>query len=332
MHQLRATFLLLAAIAANLCAARAEGQTKPQRSTAPEFKPGQFDGVFFADVKSVLKGELPGQQVQSLAASNQTQAGSKQASAGSATASESAAAGAREQLMSSGGVSWHLLISPIALEDLVKGSKLKLDQIVTTPAAFAGGGYDEARREFSLLALLFAIIETHPGEVRWKNSAAVARESFARVAANTKVGSRQVYDEAKKRLLDLEDLINGSQLSGNAKSDIEWSQLIDRVPIMQLLEWAQQDFISPHSADEAKFAANLEELQRYAELVAVLGQISLQTEMPDADDTDYQALAQDTITQARQISLAVQTSNAERARQANGKLGQSCTNCHDNFR
>lgn len=234
--------------------------------------------------------------------------------------------------MSSGGVAWHQLISPNSLEDLVKGSKLQLEQIVTTPAEFAGGGYDEARREFSLQALLFAIIETYPGDVRWKNSAGVARESFARVAANTKVGSRQVYDEAKKRVLDLTDLINGAPLSGNAKSEIEWSNLIDRVPVMQLLEWAQQDFVAPHSSDEAKFSANQEELQRYAELVAILGQISLQAEMPDADDKDYQALAQEMINQARQISLAVQTDNAELARQASGKLGQSCANCHDNFK
>jgi len=326
MNHKRLTLFLLTAIAANLGHARVQAQSKPQRAIAPEFKPGQFDGIFFPDVKSVLKGELPRQQAQVTVGTNPFGSGS------TAALPTSSSAGEQRNSSSSGGVAWNQLISPESLEDLVKGSKLQLDQIVTTPAAFAGGGYDEARREYSLQALLFAIIETYPGEVRWKNSAGVARESFVRVAANTKVGSRQVYDEAKKRLLDLTDLINGAPLSGDAKNEIEWSKLIDRVPVMQLLEWAQQDFVSPHSSNEVKFAANQEELQRYAELVAILGQISLQAEMPDADDKDYQALAQEMINQARQISLAVQTNNAELARQASGKLGQSCTNCHDNFK
>ncbi len=301
------------------------GQTKPQRATAPDFKPADFEGVFFPNVKSVLKGELPGKQTAPLAAT-----------AASSTATTANAINANAEMSdntaSSGNVAWKDLISPTSLEDLIKGSKLRLDQVVTTPAAFAGGGYEEARKEYSLQALLFAIIETYPGDVRWKNSAGVARESFVRVAANTKVGSRQVYDEAKKRLLDLGDLLNGSQLSGEAKSDIDWSNLIDRAPMMQLLDWAQQDFVAPHSASESKFAENKEELQRYAELIAVLGQISLQPEMPDANDDDYQALAKEMVAQARQISLAVQTNNPELARQASGKLGQSCTNCHDNFR
>ncbi|MEZ6134736.1 MAG: cytochrome c [Pirellulaceae bacterium] len=295
---------------------------KPTRSAAPEFKPGQFDGVFFNDVSSVLKGELPTRQtaVQIAAISNAAPSNNSNSSV---------------NLDSSGDPSdpmaWHNLISPTSLEDLIKGSKLRLDRVITTPAAFAGGGFQEARKEFSLQSLLFAVIETHPGDVRWKSSSGVAREAVARAAANTKVGSRQVYDEAKKRLADLGDLMNGSQLDGAAKTEIEWSKLIDRVPLMQLLEWSKEDFISTYSASETQFAENNEELQRYAELVAVLGKAAIQDGMPDANDDDYKALAHDMITQAQQIVLAVKTNNAELARQAAGKLGQSCQNCHDNF-
>ncbi len=164
---------------------------------------------------------------------------------------------------------------------------MRLDQLITTPAAFAGGGFQQARKEFSLQALLFAIIEAYPGDVRWKSSAAVAREAFASAAANTKVGSRQVYDEAKKRLADLGELMNGAQLPGDARSEIEWSMLIDRVPLMQLLEWAEKEGVATYSASESQFKAHPEELRRFAELIAVLGKASIAAEMPDADDDDY---------------------------------------------
>ena len=59
---------------------------------------------------------------------------------------------------------------------------------------------------------------------------------------------------------------------------------------------------------------------------------SLAEEMPDATDTDYQGFATQMIEQAKQITLAVETSNPALARQAAAQLGQSCQDCHDNFR
>ncbi len=304
------TFLFL------LLISPAWGQRKPERVEAPKFTSGQFGSIFFADAASMLKGERP----------------SAQAPVRLATANAVAAPAAAASTTAVDPLAWHNLISAASLEDLVKGSKLRLDETITTPAAFAGGGAVIARKEFSLLALLFAIIENNPGEVRWKSSATVARELMVRVAANSKIGTQQVYAEARKRLADLGDLTNGAQLSGEANSEIAWSQLIDRVPLMQLLEWAQQEHIAPYTSNPAEFEKNKEALTRYAELVSILGKATLIEEMPDAADGDYQALAGEMIAQAQQVVLAVKTGNAELARQASGKIGQSCTKCHDSFR
>lgn len=286
---------------------------KPPRAKPPEFKQSEFDSVFFKDPRSTLKGELPTSKI--------TEAAAPQ----TGTATESATE-------SDDPLAWQNLVSPESLEDLIKGAKLRLDRIITTPAAFSGGGFVVARREFSLLAVLFAIIEDYPKEVRWKSSSPLARELMARMAANAKVGSIQSYNEAKKRMLDLGDLLNGSKLVGEAKTETDWSNLMDRTPLMQLLKWGQQDYINKHVASETNFKSNLSELKNYAEMVAVLGKISLAEDMPDATDDDYKGFAQDMIEQARQIAFAVETENAELARTSAGKLGQSCSNCHDNFR
>jgi hypothetical protein len=301
----------------------AAAQNKPTRSTPPEFKQGQFKGVFFDDLASVLRGPFPDDVQRPLEGTS------------NAPPRNDSIADRAESPNTQGSPSdipWKSLISPASLEDLVKGAKLRLDSLVTTPAAFAGGGFQEARKEFSLQALLFAIIEVYPADVRWKGSAAVARESMSRVAMNSTVGSRQVYDEAKKRLLDLEDLLNGSKLTGESRTEAPWHRLMDRGPLMQLLEWAHQEHITPSTANQAQFNANKSELQRYAELVAVLGQVSILEEMPDAKDNDYQAYAREMIAQAQAIVLAVQSNDAELARQASGRLGQSCSTCHENFR
>jgi hypothetical protein len=294
-------------------------QRKPERVEAPKFTSGQLNSIFFSDAAGQLKGQRPTSQVAPKPVVNSASAlaNSSRASTGNAADSDPNA--------------WHNLISPTALEDLIKGSKLRLDKTITTPAAFAGGGFAVARKEFSMQALLFAIIETYPGEVRWKSSAPVARELLSRVAANTKVGSVQVHDEAKKRLLDLGDLTNGSQLSGKASSEVNWSTLIDHAPAMQLLEWAQKENIAPDVASPEMFAKNKDALQHYAELVAVLGRVLTVEEMPYAEEKEYVSLARAMIEQAQQVRLAAKTDNADLARQAAAKLGQCCNNCHSSY-
>ncbi len=321
MFLLRKLFVAAVFLSVFQVASEARGQRKPERVEAPKFTSGQMSGVFFPDAASQLKGVRP-----------TGQPAPRPALAENAKSKNAATSTASSETDSADATAWHNLISPDAIEDLIKGSKLRLDKTVTTPAAFAGGGFAVARKEFSMQALLFAIIESYPSDVRWKSSAGVARELMSRVAANTKVGSAQVYEEAKKRLLDLGDLTNGTQLSGKAGGEIEWAKLIDHAPIMQLLEWAQQENIAPNSASSDRFAQNKDALQHHAELVAILGKVMTVEEMPYADDKEYVALANEMIDQARQVVLAVKTENAELARQSASKIGQSCTKCHDTFR
>lgn len=271
-------------------------------------------------MNSVLTGELPKTKSSLQISSSPGSTSGSRAANGNTTSNENDPMG------------WKALISPTSLEDLVKGSKLRLDKVITTPTAFAGGGFNDARREFSLLALLFAIIENYPGDVRWKASSAAARGAMERTAANTKVGSRQVYDESKKRVQDLQTLLSGSPITAEVKTEIVWENLIDISPLMKLLEWAQDGQIAKMTASEELFKQNQEEIARMSELVAVLGRTTIFEGMPNADDTQFVDLAKEMIAQAQQINSAVQSGNAELARTASGKLGQSCITCHESYR
>lgn len=293
-------------------------QTRPARSRPPQFSDDQFRNVFFPDVTRMLRGKLP--------------TAAELANAPKPAANEPGQADNGGTTSGNDPLAWNRLISPVSLEDLIKGAKLALDQVVTTPQAFASGGYAKARLDFSMLAVLFAVIEVYPDDIRWKDSSAAARELLARVAANTKVGSQPVYNEAKLRLIDLGDLTRGTQLDYVAKSELNWSQLIDREPLMQLLEMAYEENIDDLVASQASIAQNPDKLRMYAELVAVLGRVALADEMPDADDDDYQAFCLEMIQAAGQINLAIETSDAELARQASAAIGQSCSKCHDDFR
>jgi len=300
----------------------------PARAKPPIFTPGQFDGIFFPDVSQALKGPRPKSDSDQLSKNPSTIAANPDQPANdSAGEMASGDAGGSKQL-----IDWKSLISAQSLEDLIKETKLRLDKIVTTPTAFAGGGFAEARKEFSLLAALFSIVHQYPQPVRWQKSAKATSTLMSRVATNTKVGSRQVFDEARLRMQDLEQLLSGSALSSAEATESQAGNLIDIVPLMQLVDRSYSQAIKPFSANESEFKKNASELERNSQLVAVLAHLALAKGMPNAEDDTFVQLANEMLQSAKQVAFAAESQQAQLARTAAGKLGQSCVQCHENYR
>lgn len=291
---------------------------KPTRVKPPEFKEEEFEGVFFADVKKQLVGPLPTR-------GDLANAGKASPAGPSGTASPTASEG--------GSNVWKDRISGQSIEDLVKETKRRLDGIVTNPAKFAAGSYKDARREFTLMAVLFAAIEQYPENIRWKNSASIARSRFGRMAANAKVGTAPAFNEAKLRMEDLATLLKGTALTdANPTPEIVWPDIVDRNPAMQILEWALRENLDPKVASESQFKAHGEEAMMYAELIGLIGETLHQPGMNDAEDAEYKNWSAKMIAESTRIVEAVKLSNATMAREAAGQLGQSCDGCHNTFR
>ncbi len=225
----------------------------------------------------------------------------------------------------SGSNIWKERISGQSIEDLVKEAKPRLDACISSPAKFTGGGFKDARREFTLLAILFAAIEHYPEKIRWQPSAAVARSKFGRIAANTKVASTPVFQEAKLRMEDLATLLKGSSLSENTPpSELVWSEIADRGPSMELLEWAFREHVNQYVASEAEFKSHAEDALKYAELIAIIGETLHQPGMNDADDEEYKSWTAKMIQATQRVVEAVKLGNATLARESAGQLDQAC--------
>lgn len=289
---------------------------KPERATPPKFQANEFSGVFFPDPIAQLQGPPPTAESMANRANTESNAN------GDAPESDS---------LGSGNDVWKQMISAQTIEDLIKESKSRVDGVITTPAKFAGGGYSAARREFTLLGSLMAIIAQYPDEIRWKGSAPYARTVFSRMAANCKVGTQQVFNEAKQRQQDLSDLLKGTKLSGNPE-ETNWADTADRGPAMQILEWALRENLAPNTNSEDSFNGNMEEVVKYAELVAAYGLILQQEGMTDADDESYVQFAKAMVAAANETLKGVRSKDADLARSAVAKIDQSCNKCHETYR
>jgi hypothetical protein len=295
---------------------------KYRRARPPAFDSGQTSGIFFDDVfQQAVEGVRPGSL------------GSSFGQPGSVAATPLPDGGNAPSAGGSPDSQWSKLISGATIEDIVKAAKLEVDKSVTTPTQFRSRDYRSCRKLFTVLALMFAVIEEFDGDVRWKQQAPALRQAFARAAANCKTGSDQAYNEAKLRKLDLQDVIGGGSVNlPDGKPRENWETVCDRSPLMQILEMSLQQQLQPNTANQAAFQASHEDLYREAQLVAVIGLVLKQDGMMDAGDEEYNGFCDQMTTPSVALVEAIKSNSHDQAVSAVGQISQACSACHELYR
>ncbi len=321
IHRISSSRLCLAT-AILFAIASAVGLAVERRAPAPTFNSDSFRGVFFESSTEAIRGNRP-------------ELGKAQAAAPATNAAVAASGGGGAAAADAGGPAsgFALYVSAPTLEDEVKQIRSQFDGTITTPAAFASGGFQKARVQLTVLASLFAIIHEYSGEVRWKKDAAAARDLLSRAAANCKSGSAQVYNEAKQRKADLEDLVSGTGLSDReAEAENDWEAIAERVPLMIYLDGLTEGALKESSRDEATIKEQADRLRKTAEMISAVGLILTKEGLDDADDTDYQELCQLMVAAGRDVTKGLDQGNPAAVSKAVGEITKSCSKCHESYR
>ena len=294
------------------------GREPSRRARPPNWKPGAAEEVFFRDAfRDALFGMRPSHL-----------AGGKNP----ATAVSPGDA-ATNPLTAVAGRGWSTIISADTIEDEIKVLAQQVNQTVTTPAKFASRGYLDARTQFSLLGLLFAIAHEYDGDIRWQKHAATVRDRFLHAASIAKVGTIQVYNAAKNRKAELDELVRGGSIDTDSPSvGDSWLQRLDRGPLMERLESAHQESIEPALASAAALRAAADRVIHEAELIAAIGYVLTRDGMEDANDEEYVEYCVQLKRAARDVIQAVKQNNYSAARSAAGEISKSCSNCHETYR
>jgi cytochrome c556 len=231
-------------------------------------------------------------------------------------------------------LTWSNLITPNTLETEVKRLSQSVASTVTTPSVFKGGGYKDARRDFSELAVLFAVTAQYNGDARWKDAAAGLRDVFSQAAASANVGTDQSYREAVARKQDLADLVRGGRPQVPKADAVvaDWSHVAAREPLMQRMNIAHQERLTKWLADAATFRRNRSDVQHEAQIVALLADVIHREAFEYWDDETFAGYATDQRQSAADVAAAAASDNYDQAREAIGRATNACTNCHDGYR
>ncbi|MGY8769597.1 MAG: hypothetical protein ACKVH8_14365 [Pirellulales bacterium] len=318
-------FALLCCLSVLVVSSAQAQQTTKRRAKLPKFDPSTTSLFFFDDVFSQgLVGERPSVLSANLVAIPST-GGPVMTNTGGPTGSEEPSAGGAEE--------WAALISPSTLQDEIKSINGRVQELVLNVRKFNGGGFSDARKEFTELAFLFEVIAQHPGDVRWKEYAVTARDLFARVAVNCKVGTDNSFKEAKNRAIDLQEMVRGGSIDIREGEEIAtWDKIADRSPLMERLETAYNERLKPWTASESEFRSNTSEILHEAELIASIAHAIKHEGFEYYDDDDYLGYCDKMKISALEVVAAVKENNADKARTAASMIFKACDECHDGYR
>lgn len=297
--------------------AQEAGRPKPKRAQPRTFDPAKTEGVFFPDAfQKALSGPRPADIGRPVAATPQATPGGP---------SEGPAP------MAAGGA-WSAIVSAESLQDEVTSIKQLIDGQVTTPTAFAGGAYKDVRREFTVLGVIFNTIAEFDGEVRFKKSALVARDAFIRAGLNAKSGAQAVYNEAKLRKADLQELVGGGEIKGAAGEEkFQWDKTC-RPPLMQRFDLSEKSRLLPWTSSKGEFDKHNEELLREAQIIAVIARTIKRADFEFYDDSGYLKYCDELAAAATEIAEGVKANNYDRARMGAAAVSKACSDCHNDYR
>ncbi|MEM7785518.1 MAG: hypothetical protein AAF623_19380 [Planctomycetota bacterium] len=296
-------------------------ERKPQkvkRVKRPQFSPQDWDGIYFENLFAEgLVGDRPDQ----LAANNEL---NKPSEMSNQTGSD--------MPTTDQDFAWSRFVSGTTIEDEVKTIQLELAKVITSPVKFKSD-YDKVHHHFSMLSMLFGIIREYDSDVRWKKYAGPAQASFERAAANSRVGTIQAFESCKRRKEEIQELVRGGNFVGEDKAPdlLDWGTVVDRTPIMERLQ-ISYDQMKKATSNESDFKDNIEIILHESELVAAMSETLLRENFVDADDEGYAEFAKAMSFAAVNLTKSCKTKNYDMAANSVNQIGQSCSNCHSEWR
>jgi hypothetical protein len=147
------------------------------------------------------------------------------------------------------------------------------------------------------------------------------------------VASEDTYAEAKERHDQLVDLLRGNQHRQEEPPEpVDGSQVADRSVLMQRMEQSLKVQISPNLGNKTVFRGQATTLGHEAQLLAMLAEWIGREGYEYWDDDSYAHEARQLRDAATELGAASRARDYGRARQAAGRIGQSCSNCHEDYR
>lgn len=280
------------------------GQARCEEFAKPPVWSDDVKSIFFDDARTALSGEPP-------TTSNNNQNKPSELSAPS------------EKV-------WAELIDSETLMSAIRGINNEVGRKSRNVAAFKAGVHLECRRDMTLLGTLFGIVQTYPGEIRWKDSAPKLEQLCLNAAQSCLQGTDESHAVLVEALTQIFDVFRGQALADGEVSE----ELLtpEFAPLMQSMEEITERAIPAYVGKQIEFRKRADAAAREAAVLVVLSQVIRGEEYGFADDETYQSHADQLRDAAQRLQKAALANEFNESVDAAAAIGQACAKCHADYR
>ncbi len=291
----------------------AQSHRKPPNKRPPKKWDQSLLDVFFKDIRSEVGPGQPGTAPRMTASNNASGASGTGANTGNP----------------SSGFAWSSITSTETLEDEIKKIVLDLEETVESPGRFKSGRHNDARRMFSVAAVMFAVIDEYDTDVRFKENAAGLRDATAKAGVNCKVNTDAAYNDARGKFEQLQEIIRGANVEvAVPEESLPYSEVAEYGPIMQRIEKGFLEIVQPGVSSTAEFRDKKEQLLHEAEMMAIFARVINDESYGYSSIDTFKEMADELQAQSLALAAAAKNNDLDAAQSAVGAIDQACTKCH----
>lgn len=227
-------------------------------------------------------------------------------------------------------IQWKEVIDAEVLTSEVKRIKNRITAIVARPAGFKAGAHADCRRELTMLAVIFDVIEEYPDELSWRESAHFLKGACMQAADASREGTAKGLSQVREMLFYLEDLLGGQSVAANEAAGEEG--VAELPPLMQQMEFMLKQELPPLVMTKTVFRKNLRSVDHMGQLFAALSSVIGREEYGYADDGTYQSHAHRLREAGELLKAAAAGEDFAKAVEAAAGISRACADCHLDYR
>lgn len=182
------------------------------------------------------------------------------------------------------------------------------------------------------VAALGGIATLHPGDIPWKRNAKHVRDLAAAMTAEELQRGQKSYEQAKEPFDKVVAILDGKTPDGLPESADETDfSAADFGYLMRRFE-AGQNATQTTATSQTTFKQNAADLAREMRVLAALSKVIASEDHGYGDDPMFQGFASAMTQAALDSAAAAEAGDFEKFGLSFNALGQSCTQCHGEYR
>jgi len=230
-----------------------------------------------------------------------------------------------------GAAEWKSFISMEQIQEETKRIRNHLTSSLQSQGTY-NGNYKDLQVDGAELAALAGIVASHGEDLSWKANSRYIRDLGSELNQTATALGKDPYAKSQTTAEKIIAVLDGSVPAdaGNPAATRPFGEVASRAGVMKRIEKASE-WMRSNINTEAKFKADLEQIQKEANIIATFGKVVSDESYESASEDDYKKFVKRLIEGGQEAATAAKDQAYPKFGEAMNKINKVCAECHASY-